>query len=107
MIKRYRENKIENFDMNIGIIGKVIKSKEILTFKNIKNCADFNSIIDMNTNDGLLTFPILGKKNKIVKAVAQVPYFGKVFQNGKPDEKEIKIIKKFRKCIKNWIQINS
>ena len=106
MLKRYKENIIEKFDMNIGIIGKVIKSKEILTFQNIKNCAEFNSIIDMNTSDGLLTFPILGKKNKIVRAVVQVPYLGKVFQNGKPNENEIKIIKKFRKCIKNWIQIN-
>ena len=105
-IKRYKENKIETFDINVGIIGSVIRSKEILAFQNIKNCAEFNSIIDMNTSDGLLTFPILEKKSKVARAVVQVPFFGKVFQNGKPNENVIKIIKKFRKCIKNWIAIN-
>lgn len=106
MIKRYKDNKIQKYDINVGIIGKAIKLKQILTFRNIKNCAEYNSIIDMNTSDGLLTFPILGKKDKIVRAVVQAPYIGKVYQNGKPNENEIKVIKKFRKCIKNWIQIN-
>lgn len=106
MIKRYKDNKIQKYDINVGIIGKAIKLKQILTFRNIKNCAEYNSIIDMNTSDRLLTFPILGKKDKIVRAVVQVPYIGKVYQNDKPNENEIKVIKKFRKCIKNWIQIN-
>ena len=105
-IKRYKDNKIQKYDINIGIIGKAIKLKQILTFRNIKNCTEYNSIIDMNTSDGLLTFPILGKKDKIVRAVVQAPYIGKVYRNGKPNENEIKVIKKFRKCIKNWIQIN-
>ena len=106
MIKRYKENKIKNYNIKFGIVGKSIASKEILTFQNIKNCVEFNSIIDMNTSDGLLTFPIMGKKDKIVRGVVQVPYIGKIYQNGKPNENEIKVIKKFRKCIKNWIQIN-
>ena len=105
-IKRYKDNKIQKYDINVGIIGKAIKLKQILTFRNIKNCTEYNSIIDMNTSDGLLTFPILGKKDKIVRAVVQAPYIGKVYRNGKPNENEIKVIKKFRKCIKNWIQIN-
>ena len=106
MIKRYKENKVQNYNIKFGIVGKSIASKEILTFQNIKNCVEFNSIIDMNTSDGLLTFPIMGKKDKIVRGVVQVPYIGKIYQNGKPNENEIKVIKKFRKCIKNWIQIN-
>ena len=106
MIKRYKDNKIYNYDINIGIIGKVIKSKEILAFENTKNCVNFNLIIDLNTSDGILTFPILSKKNKIVRAVAQVPYIGKILKNGKPNENQMKTIKKFRKCIKNWFEIN-
>jgi adenylate cyclase len=107
MIKRYKEKCIYKYDINIGIIGKVIKSKEILTFQNIKNCTEFNSIIDMDTSEGLLTIPILNKKDNIVKGIAQVPYIGKVYQNGKPNENEIKFIKKFRKCAKNWIEKNT
>ena len=106
IIKRYKDNKIYNYDINIGIIGKVIKTKEIVAFENTKNCVNFNSIIDLNTSDGILTFPILSKKNKNVRAVAQVPYLGKILKNGKPNENQMKIIKKFRKCIKNWFEIN-
>ena len=34
--------------------------------------------------------------------VKQVPYFGDINKFRKPKEEEIKIIKKFSKCIKNW-----
>jgi adenylate cyclase len=105
-IKRYKDNKITNYDINLGIIGRSIKSKDILTFVNIKRCAEFNYIVDLNITDGLLTFPILSKKSKIVRGVAQVPYFGKIFKNGKPNENIVKVIKKFRKCIKYWFENN-
>ena len=45
-------------------MGKVIKFKEIIGYKNIKNSEEYNSIIDIKSFDGLLTFPILKKKNK-------------------------------------------
>ena len=105
-LKRYKENKILTYDINTGVVGKAIKLKEILTYQTVKNCAEFNNNIDISSLDGLLTFPIMGKKNKIVKAVVQVPYMGKVYKTGKPNENEVKIIKKLRKCIKNWIEIN-
>ena len=105
IIKRYKENKIQNYDINLGIIGKSIQSKQILTFHNIKNCELFNSIIDMNISDGLLTFPVIGTDNNVI-GVVQVPYMGKVYQDGKPNDNEINIINKFSKCIKNWTEIN-
>ena len=104
-IKRYKEKEILKYDINIGIIGKSIKLKEILTFHNIKNCELFNSIIDMNTSDGLLTFPIKVKENNSVIGVVQVPYIGKIYRSGKPNDNEIKIINQFSKCIRNWFEI--
>ena len=105
-LKRYKEDKVQTFNINLGVIGKSIQEKEILAYQSIKNCAEFNNLIDIKSLDGLLTFPILERKTKNVKGVVQVPYIGKVYENGKPSEKEIKILKKFRKCIKYWIEIN-
>ena len=83
-------------------MGKVIKFKEIIGYKNIKYSEEYNSIIDKSF-DGLLTFPILKKKTKKVCMVIQVPYFGDINKFGKPKEEETKLIKKFSKCIKNWV----
>lgn len=103
IIKYKNENEYEKYDMNLGIVGKVIKFKEIIGYKDIKNSEEYNSIIDIKTFDGLLTFPILSKKKKNVCAVIQIPYFGEINKYGKPKENENKIIKKLCKCIKNWI----
>ena len=103
IIKYKNKNEYEKYDMNLGIVGKVIKFKEIIGYKDIKNSEEYNSIIDIKTFDGLLTFPILSKKKKNVCAVIQIPYFGEINKYGKPKENENKIIKKLCKCIKNWI----
>jgi len=103
IIKYKNKNEYDKYDMNLGIVGKVIKFKEIIGYKDIKNSEEYNSIIDIKTFDGLLTFPILSKKKKNVCAVIQIPYFGEINKYGKPKENENKIIKKLCKCIKNWI----
>ena len=96
-------NEKNEFDINMGIIGKVIKIKRIYTIQSITKCTEYNSIVDINTFDGALTIPILEPKTKKVKGVAQIPYIGTVYKNDKPKEIECKIIKKLRKCIKYWI----
>ena len=106
IIRYHKENEYEQFDLNLGIIGKVIKLKEILAYKNIKYSEEYNSIIDIKSFDGLLTFPICTRKTKEVRAVIQVPYFGEINKFGKPKENEAKIIKKLCKCIKHWIYQN-
>ena len=103
IIRYFKEEEYEKYDMNFGIVGKVIKFKEIIGYKNIKYSEEYNTIIDIKSFDGLLTFPILKKKTKEVCMVIQVPYFGEINKFGKPKEEEIKIIKKFTKCIKNWV----
>ena len=106
IIRYTGENEYNTFNMNLGIIGKVVKSKEIIGYKDIKNSEEYNSLIDIKSFDGLLTFPILTKKTKNVCAVIQVPYFEEINKYGKPRENEIKIVKKICKCIKNWIYRN-
>ena len=105
-IIRYTKKERSEYDINIGIIGKVIKLRDILGYQNIKNSVDYNSIIDINSYDGILTFPILEIKTKIIKGVVQVPYIGKIYKNGKPKDSEVNLIKKLRKCIKYWIKKN-
>ena len=100
-------NEKSEYDINKGIIGKVVKSKEILGYQSIKSSVDYNSIIDIDSAVGILTFPILEIKTKIIKGIVQVPYYGKIYENGKPKDSEVKLIKKFRKCVKYWIQKNS
>ena len=106
IIRYNKENEYQKYDMNFGIIGKVIKSKEIIAYKNVKYSEEYNSIIDIKSFDGILTFPIFTKKTKNVCAVIQVPYFGEINKFGKPKENEAKIIKKLCKCIKHWFSQN-
>ena len=103
IVKYYKDSdETKEFDNNIGIVGKAYKSKDIIAYENLKNTIEFNSIVDLETSSGLLTFPILAKKTKKVCAIIQVCFTGEITQ-GKPKENEIKVIKKFSKCIKNWI----
>ena len=106
-IIHYSNKNIENFENNIGIVGKVIKLKNILGYENISDSVEYNSFIDLDSCGGLLTFPILEKKTKEVKGVVQVPYIGKISKNGKPKDSEMKLIKKLKKCIKYWIERNT
>ena len=104
VIKYCKENnEKKEFGNNIGIVGKVIKTKEIIAYENLKNVKEFNSIIDLETSSGLLVFPVLAKKTKDVCAIIQIPFSGEINNSGKPKENEIKIINKVCKCIKNWI----
>ena len=103
VVRYFSENESKKYDINFGIVGKSIKLKEIIAYKSIKNSEEYNSIIDIKSFDGILTFPILRKKTKEICMVIQVPYFGEINKFGKPKENEIKIIKKFAKCIKNWV----
>ena len=106
IVRYYNENEYKKYDIHMGIIGKVVKSKEMIAYKNIRNSEEYNSLIDIKSFDGLLTFPILKKKTKEVCAVIQVQFIGEINKFGKPKESEIKIIKKFCKCIKNWVYNN-
>ena len=106
-IFRYsKEEGVKKYSMGVGIVGRVVKNMEMIAYKNVRNSVDFNKIIDIEVSDGILTFPILGQKNKRVYGVAQVPYSGEINEYGKPKENEIEMIKKFSKCIKNWIKVN-
>ena len=106
LIRFFKNNEYKYYDKNFGIVGKVIKSKEIIGYKSINNVKEHNSLIDIMSSDGLLTFPIFAKKTKEVCAVIQIPFIGEINKYGKPKEASMIIIKKLSKCIKNWIYKN-
>ena len=97
----------KEFDINMGIIGKVIKIKNIYGIQSINKCIEYNILVDIDTFDGILTIPILEPKTKIIKGVAQIPYIGTIDKNNKPKEIDCKLIKKLRKGIKYWIYYQS
>ena len=106
LVRFFKNNEYKFYDMNFGIIGRVIKSKEIIGYKSIMNVKEHNTLIDLTSSDGLLTFPILAKKTKDVCCVIQAPFGGEINKYGKPKEASMNIIKKFSKCIKNWLYKN-
>ena len=105
----YKINEKKEFEINTGIIGKVIKNKNIFISKTTENSPEYNSLVDIKVFDSILVIPILEHKTKIVKGIAQIPYIGTINKNNKPKDMEYKTIKKFRKCIKYWLyhQINN
>ena len=106
VIRFFKNNEYKFYDINYGIIGRVIKSKEIIGYKSIHCIKEHNTLIDIMSSDGLLTFPILAKKTKEICCVIQVPFIGEINKYGKPKEATMTIIKKLSKCIKNWIYKN-
>ena len=106
LVRFFKNNEYKFYDMNFGIIGRVIKSKEIIGYKSIMNVKEHNTLIDLTSPDGLLTFPILAKKTKDVCCVIQAPFGGEINKYGKPKEASMNIIKKMSKCIKNWLYKN-
>ena len=106
LVRFLKNNEYKFYDMNFGIIGRVIKSKEIIGYKSIMNVKEHNTLIDLTSSDGLLTFPILAKKTKDVCCVIQAPFGGEINKYGKPKEASMNIIKKLSKCIKNWLYKN-
>ena len=106
LIRYFKNNEYKFYDKNFGIVGKVIKNKEIIGYKSISNVKEHNSLIDIMSSDGLLTFPIFAKKSKEVCAIIQVPFVGEINKYGKPKEATMTIIKKLSKCMKNWIYKN-
>ena len=106
LIRYFKNNEYKFYDKNFGIVGKVIKNKEIIGYKSISNVKEHNSLIDIMSSEGLLTFPIFAKKSKEVCAIIQVPFVGEINKYGKPKEATMTIIKKLSKCMKNWIYKN-
>ena len=103
LIRFFKNNEYKFYDINYGIVGRVIKSKEIIGYKSLFNVKELNTLIDLTSSDGLLTFPIMGKKTKEVCCVIQAPFGGEINKYGKPKENSMNIIKKLSKCVKNWI----
>jgi putative methionine-R-sulfoxide reductase with GAF domain len=106
LIRFFKNNEYKIYNKNYGIVGKVIRTKEVIGYKSINNIKDHNSLIDLMSSDGLLTFPILAKKTKEICVVIQVPFIGEINKYGKPKETSMNIIKKLSKCMRNWIYKN-
>ena len=81
-----------------------IKKKELNGCPNIKYSFDYNELIDINSQDGLLTFPILDNKN--LKAIAQIPFHAKFTKDNQPQDNDLSLIKLFSLSFIEWIHKN-
>ena len=84
----------------LGIVGIVFKKKELNGCPSVKMSFDYNELIDINSQDGLLTFPIMD--NKIIKAIAQVPFHAKFTKNNLPKGNDLTIINLFSIAFVQW-----
>ena len=84
----------------LGIVGIVFKKKELNGCPSVKMSFDYNELIDINSQDGLLTFPIMD--NKIIKAIAQVPFHAKFTKDNLPKGNDLTIINLFSVAFIQW-----
>ena len=84
----------------LGIVGIVYKKKELNGCPSVKMSFDYNELIDINSQDGLLTFPIMD--NKIIKAIAQVPFHAKFTKDNLPKGNDLTIINLFSDAFIQW-----
>ena len=85
----------------LGIVGIVYKKKELNGCPSVKMSFDYNELIDINSQDGLLTFPIMDNKN--IKAIAQVPFHAKFTKDNLPKRNDLTIINLFSIAFVQWL----
>ena len=105
-IYKYNDNDEKKFyDKNLGYIGIAYKNKKIYECSSTQNSIYYNDLIDMESANGLLTFPII--YNEFFKGIIQVPYHSKTNHEGNPRSKEVYIIKLFNKSFIEWYNIHN
>ena len=105
-IYKYNDNGEKKFyNKNLGYIGIAYKSKKIYECSSTQNSIYYNDLIDMESANGLLTFPIV--YNEFFKGIIQVPYHSKPNNDGKPRSNEVYIIKLFNKSFIEWYNIHN
>ena len=60
MLMHYVDEKEIQINMKLlSIVNYVMKRKEMFACANVNKCAFYNTIVDVHSNDGLITFPIM------------------------------------------------
>ena len=104
-IYKYNENgEKKYYNKNLGYIGIAYKNKKIYECSSTQNSIYYNDLIDMESANGLLTFPII--YNEFFKGIIQVPYHSKPNNDGKPRSNEVRIIKLFSRAFIEWYNIH-
>jgi putative methionine-R-sulfoxide reductase with GAF domain len=104
-IYKYNENgEKKYYNKNLGYIGIAYKNKKIYECSSTQNSIYYNDLIDMESANGLLTFPII--YNEFFKGIIQVPYHSKPNNDGKPRSNEVHIIKLFSRAFIEWYNIH-
>ena len=92
------------YNKNLGCVGLVYRKKEIYECSNTQNSVYYNDLIDMDSTNGLLTFPII--YGEFFKGIIQVPFHSKPNSDGKPKNTEIYIINLFNQCFIQWCHVH-
>lgn len=112
----YRPNDsgvMEYFDLNCGIIGKVISTGEVIDISDPNNHPAYNMITDLDTSLPVLCMPIRNHKTKKKVGAFQVLNIKGVgsVTNGKVDVFEIEIIRLFCEqvagCVERFAKLST
>lgn len=90
---------------NVGIVYYIMKRKECFACWKAKNCQYYNTLIDIDSSESLVTYPVLIDH----ECVAVMQFVIKEQLDDKremPKEKEMKILSLIDKCIVNWYKYN-
>ncbi len=86
----------------LGILKIVFNKREIHVCSNIKNCKYYNDLVDLYSDDSLITFPILCEGEVI--CIIQTLFPGKISEKTESlKENEMIIIQQFCKILSNFI----
>lgn len=99
IIKHY-SRKFPSID-KIGIINLVIKKKECHGCNKARRCKYYNTLVDLEASDSLITYPIM--YNDECLAVAQISLRERISEiTLKPKENDMKLLGLIKSCIIEW-----
>lgn len=91
---------------NTGIVYYVIKKKKCYGCSKVKICPYYNSIVDIEASESLVTYPIMYDNDCI--AITQVCIDEQIDSNNKrPHERELKLFNLIEICVISWYKTNN
>lgn len=91
------------FKNYLGLVGHVYTKKEFIGIENANENAYYNALVDIETGNAILTFPLINSQEKLI-GIAQTSYPNKLVKNQKPQEIDMFIIDYFSKITSCWLE---
>jgi GAF domain-containing protein len=104
--KLIKAEKYRNYEYqsHLGLIGQVYLKKEFIAIENSNENPFYNALVDIESCNAILTFPIIDSNNNVV-GVAQTSYANKLVKNTKkPRDSDMVLLEYFSKMTACWLE---